>query len=286
MADPPLAKLLVPLEDAKAKITAQITSGRQIVSSLGLPPGFGFGSDLERAVVLRAKKMAGEKWAKFTIDLLKNLIADFSITNEFGPSDFRNYGDDPTTEFLEWMDDRLHRLDSILQRLPLFPSALKPMQATAAPVPAKQPSRDIFIVHGHDEAAKHEVARFIEHLGLHPIILHEKPDKGRTIIEKFEHHSDVGFAVVVLTPDDMGYPNDTPSEVKPRARQNVVLELGYFIGILGRSNVCPLLKGDVEIPNDYAGVLYKKMDASGAWRFELAREIKAAGIDVDLNRLT
>ena len=73
--------------------------------------------------------------------------------------------------------------------------------------------------------------------------------------------------------------------MKPRARQYVVLELGYFIGILGRSNVCPLLKGDVEIPSDYEGVVYKRMDSSGAWRFELAREIKAAGIDVDLNRL-
>lgn len=279
MAGSPLAKLRVPLADAEAKISTQLAHGRQIVSSLGPPPGIGFGFD--RAAALRTAERDGVKWAKFTIDLLKSLVTDLSIHSEFGGSVIEHYGGDRTTEFLEWMAQRLHGLDLILQRLPIF----KPMQATDAPASAKQPSRDIFIVHGHDEAAKQEVARVIKKLELHAIILHEQPDKGRTIIEKFEHHSDVGFAVVLLTPDDMGYPKDTPSEVKPRARQNVVLELGYFIGILGRSNVCPLLKGDVEIPNDYAGVLYKKMDASGAWRFELAKEIKAAGIDVDLNRL-
>ena len=283
MANPPLAKLLVPLAEAQEKITQQINSGRKIFSSLDPAPRLGFGFD--RAAALRARKTEAEKWAKFTIDLLKGLITDLSIDNEFGSSDFRNYGDDPTTEFLQWMDDRLHRLDSILQRLPLFPLA-EQVQAATTSASSKKQSRDIFIVHGHDEAAKQEVARVIEKLDLHAIILHEQPDKGRTIIEKFEHHSYVGFAVVLLTPDDMSYQKDPPSEVKPRARQNVVLELGYFIDILGRSSVCALRKGDVEIPNDIAGVLYKTMDASGAWRFELAREIKAAGIDVDLNKLT
>jgi predicted nucleotide-binding protein len=284
MADPPLAKLLVPRAEAEEKITAQINSGRKIVSSLGPPPGIGLGFD--RAATLQSAMTEGTKWAKFTIDLLKGLITDLWIEREFGDSDIRHYGGDQTTEFLKWMDQRLHGLDSILQRLPLFPSALKPVQATAAPTPPKQQSRDIFMVHGHDGEAKHEVARFIEHLGLHPIILHEKPDKGRTVIEKVEHHSDVGFAIVLLTPDDVGHPKDKPDEPKPRARQNVVLELGYFIGKLGRARVCALLKSDIEIPTDFAGVLYKPMDATGNWRLELAREIKAAGIDVDLNKLS
>ena len=78
------------------------------------------------------------------------------------------------------------------------------------PGDTKQLSKDIFIVHGRDNAVKEEVARFIDKLGLHPIILHEKPDRGKTIIEKFEHHSDVGFAVVLLTPDDVGHPKDMP----------------------------------------------------------------------------
>jgi len=127
------------------------------------------------------------------------------------------------------MATRIHRLESIIERLPLYSSA----EAAAVPARPKQQSKEIFIVHGHDEAAKQEVARFIEKLGLHAIILHEQPDQGRTIIEKFEHHSDVGFAVVLLTPDDEGHPKNEPAKAKPRARQNVVLELGHFIGIFG-----------------------------------------------------
>jgi predicted nucleotide-binding protein len=160
-------------------------------------------------------------------------------------------------------------------------------KVSIGPPRARQQSKDIFIVHGHDDAAKHEVARFLEKLNLHPIILHEKADKGRTIIEKLEAHADVVFAVVLLTPDDLGYPTDKPpSEAKPRARQNVVLELGFFLGKMGRARVCALLKGDVELPSDYDGVLYKPMDAKGSWKFELAREIRESGIEVDLNKLT
>jgi len=284
MAQSPLPKLLVSQERAAELLKEQINKGLQITDMLA--PSTIAGQGFDKHAALRAAKTEGEKWAKFTIDLLKSLVADFSIGKEFGSSDIYTYGGDPTIEFLEWMDDRLHRLDSILQRLSIFHSALKPVQATTAPAPPKQQSGDSFMVHGHDEAAKHEVARFIEQLGLRPIILHEKPDRVRTIIEKVEQHSDVGFAVVLLTPDDIGYPKDKPSEAKSRACQNVVLELGYFIGLLGRARVCALLKSDIEIPNDFAGVLYKPMDAKGAWRFELAREIKAAGIDVDLNKLT
>lgn len=285
MADPPLAKLRVPLADAEAKIFTQFAHGRQIVSSLGPPPGSRIGFGVEPAAALRAAVPEGEKWARFTIDLLKSLIADLSIEKEFGDSIFRRWGDDENTEFLEWMNQRLHRLDSILQRLSLFPLAEKQVHAATTSASSKKQSRDIFIVHDHDEAARHEVARFIGQLDLHPIILHEQADRGRTVIEKFDAHADVGFAVVLLTPDDTGYPKDKPSEAKPRARQNVVLELGYFIGKLGRASVCALLKGDIEIPTDLLGVLNKPMDVAGAWKVALAREINEAGIDVDLNRL-
>jgi predicted nucleotide-binding protein len=283
MPQSPLPKLLVSQERAAELLKEQINKGHQITDKLS-PSIAGHGFD--RLMALQVTKTAGEKWAKFTIDLLKSLIADLSIGNEFGSSIIRNYGGDPTTEFLQWMDDRLHRLDSILQRLPLFPLAENQVQAATTSASSKKQSRDIFIVHGHDDAAKHEVARFIVTLGLHPIILHEQADRGRTVIEKFEAHADVEFAVVLLTPDDMGYPKDKPSEAKPRARQNVVLELGFFIGKLGRSRVCALRKGDVEIeiPNDIAGVLYTPMDAAGTWQIKLATEIRAAGIDEDLTQ--
>jgi hypothetical protein len=143
-------------------------------------------------------------------------------------------------------------------------------------------SNKVFIVHGHDDGARQSVARFLERLGFEPVILQEQANRGRTIIEKFEEHGDVGFAVVLLTPDDEGRAKG--GELQPRARQNVVLELGYFIGRLGRHKVCALKSGDLELPSDYQGVLWETMDAGGGWRLSLARELKAAGHEVDLNK--
>jgi predicted nucleotide-binding protein len=144
---------------------------------------------------------------------------------------------------------------------------------------------DVFLVHGRDDGVKQSVARFIERLGLNVIILHEQPNAGRTLIEKFVDHSEVGFAVVLLTADDRGGLVDAElSAQRFRARQNVILELGYFLGKLGRKRVCALYQKDVEIPSDYEGVLFIPIDPGGAWQLQLAREIKAAGIDVDLNR--
>jgi predicted nucleotide-binding protein len=139
-------------------------------------------------------------------------------------------------------------------------------------------------VHGHDDGLKETVARFLSKLDLEPVILHEQPNRGRTIIEKFEEHTDVAFAVVLFTPDDMGYPAGKPDETKPRARQNVVLELGFFMAALGRDRLCVLYKGGVDVPSDYSGVLYEEVDSKGAWRFRLATEIKSAGVEVDLNK--
>jgi hypothetical protein len=145
----------------------------------------------------------------------------------------------------------------------------------------------IFVVHGHDEAAKESVSRFVEKLGLEALILHEQPNRGRTVIEKFEDYSNVGFAVVLLTPDDMGVAKelaDKPDKWKPRARQDVIFELGFFSGKLGRSRVCVLYREGVEIPSDYHGVIYVSMDSGDGWRLKLAKEIKSSGINIDLNR--
>jgi len=152
--------------------------------------------------------------------------------------------------------------------------------------PEREPpgNRKVFIVHGHDELAKQTVARFVSQLDLTPIILHEQPNKGRTIIEKLEAHTSVDFAIVLLTPDDIGYPANDKSKKSTRARQNVLLELGLFIGVLGRSRVCALYKRGVEIPSDYQGVLFTPMDDAGAWKLSLAREIKQAGVDIDMNK--
>jgi len=141
----------------------------------------------------------------------------------------------------------------------------------------------VFLVHGHDESAKVSTACFLEKLSLEAIILHEQPNAGQTIIEKVERYAEVAFAVVLLTPDDIGGKQQSEPVLKPRARQNVILELGFFFGRPGRTHVAALIKGDVEKPSDYDGVAYTPMDQAGAWKFELARELKAAGLNVDLN---
>lgn len=143
----------------------------------------------------------------------------------------------------------------------------------------------VFLVHGHDEAALQQVARFLEKLDQKVILLREQANEGRTIIEKFEDYADVGFAVILLTGDDLGGKAGEPAEnLQPRARQNVVLELGYFLGRLGRSRVCTLYVEGVEIPSDYSGVLFVKLDTEGGWCLQLAKELKAAGLQVDMNK--
>ena len=146
----------------------------------------------------------------------------------------------------------------------------------------KLDTNEVFIVHGRDESTKQTVARFLEKLRLDPIILHEQPNQGRTLIEKFEEHAQAAFAVILLTPDDVGKIVGE-EELKPRARQNVILELGYFLGVLGRERVSPLIVDGVEIPSDYDGVAYVPLEDSGGWRLELIRELKAAGLHVDAN---
>lgn len=142
----------------------------------------------------------------------------------------------------------------------------------------------VFIVHGHDEGPRESVARFLERMGLQPVILHEQASRGMTIPEKLIAHGDVGFAVVLLTPDDLGRAKST-TEDRPRARQNVILELGYFVGRLGRDKVCALLKGGIEMPSDYVGTVYINWDSANAWKLELTKELRAAGYDLDLNRI-
>lgn len=148
----------------------------------------------------------------------------------------------------------------------------------------KPESNKVFVVHGHNEAIREAVARFLEKLGLEPIILHEQPNKGRTIIEKFVDYSDVRFSVVLLTADDLGCKKgDETSKLLPRARQNVIFELGFFIAKLKRDCVCALHQNGIELPSDYHGVIYIPIDDGGAWRLQLAREMKASGLQIDLN---
>lgn len=189
-------------------------------------------------------------------------------------------------------------IDTMIEDLELEEAEQVPeVEAIGAPIESGQfqveasktatRSNRVFVVHGHDNEMQQAVARTVERLGLEAVILHEKARRGRTIIEQVEYYSNVGFAVVLLSPDDTGYATaDGAEAAKPRARQNVIFELGYFAGKLSRENVVALHKGNVELPSDYDGVLYTSYDGdSGAWRYELVAELRERGYDVSADAL-
>lgn len=132
---------------------------------------------------------------------------------------------------------------------------------------------------------KETTARTLSKLGLDPIILHEQPDGGRTIIEKFEENSsEVGYAIILLTADDEGKAKKE-IDMKARARQNVVFEMGYFIGKLGRNKVLLLLENGVEKPGDLDGVVYTPIDANDGWKLKLVKELKACKYNVSADNI-
>ncbi len=184
-------------------------------------------------------------------------------------------------------DKLVAHLDAILELASLDEGAEDANTSPDTLEIALNQSTNVFVVHGHDDEMKQHVARTLSKLGLNPIILHEQPNSGRTIIEKFEVNADVSFAVILLSPDDMAFPaGGDAKRAEPRARQNVVLELGYFVGKLGRNRVFSVKRGDnLEIPSDFSGVIYTAYDPAGHWRFDLVRELRAAGYTVDANSL-
>lgn len=208
-----------------------------------------------------------------------HLQSSLSPSRSRDPGYFRQYAQKYIARSLELLQEAQRTLREDLadaqHEAAVFPAAAA---LEAAPL-----SRRVFVVHGHDDGAREAVARFLEKIGFEAIILHEQANQGRTVIEKIEAHGEARFAVVLLTPDDMGCAKG--GEPEPRARQNVLLELGYFIGRLGRNRVCALKRGTLEIPSDFAGVVWEKMDDSGGWKQALGRELQAAGHEVDWNRV-
>jgi predicted nucleotide-binding protein len=189
-----------------------------------------------------------------------------------------SWGDEPWLEPNTLQHDRQVMRENIARSVALLERAIKTLeqdiveaeeisegslegQLIANKKHSELSTRKVFVVHGHDDAALQAVARFLEKLKLEATVLREQPDQGRTIIEKFEDYaSEVGFAVVLLTPDDLTGAAATPLQTS-RARQNVIFELGYFVGKLGRGRACLLRKGEVEIPSDLYGVIYSEMDS-------------------------
>ena len=137
----------------------------------------------------------------------------------------------------------------------------------------------VFVVHGRNEQAKGAVVNYLARLGLEPIVLHEQPSMGRHLLTKFVETAELAtFAVVIMSADDVGGSVGEPT--RARARQNVILELGYFLSHLGQASVCALVAPDLETPSDFDGIVYIKIDEADHWKRELRRELVAARMPV------
>ena len=233
----------------------------------------------QRATELALRNIFGEK-AKNIDEFTAILYSPMVITSESEDEDFQR-------PYLRGLREAKALLESMVEEIKEYwPEADGVPVSAQLPQPPKimTESKNVFIIHGRDDGIKETAARFVSDLDYVPIILHELPSEGKTVIEKFEANADVCFVIALLTPDDMGGLSGK-KEFKPRARQNVIFEFGYFVGRLSRKRVCALTKGDIEIPSDYAGVVYIPMDSAGAWRMLLLREMKAAGLTVDANKV-
>jgi predicted nucleotide-binding protein len=251
------------------------------------------GNELQARAILSDSDIEGYeqdaiKWRDYNSDLLRQLFTTDARRQEYQysamPSRVAGERLESYVVRRETVNNQIAKLESIVERLDLFRETV-PAVATPGEAVGLEDRSKIFVVHGHDEGAREGVARFLEKIGLIAIILSEQPNRGRTIIEKFvDCAREVGFAVVLLTPDDLGGAAADEAQ-KSRARQNVIFELGYFVGSLGRGRACLLRKGEVEIPSDLYGVVYTTMNGGNGWKIELGRELKDAGFKFDASKV-
>lgn len=275
-----ITKLIVKKDYFKKQLEERITIGEKFIS---IP--------IQTYPQLEKSREEYYQWNDYNSELLKQ-----SFNNEdneykksydnanWSPISFIGGNRDEVKDFRDDVQNKINNLKKLISKLDLLKTEVVDHEMIIEDDKSKGISNNVFIVHGHNNELKTEVARLIEKLGLNPIILHEQANEGKTVIEKFEKHSNVDFAIILMTDDDLGK-TKTAGDLRKRARQNVILELGYFIGKLGRNKVCPLYTKDVEIPSDINGVLYVEADTGGLWKMSLVKELKAAGYNADANKI-
>lgn len=269
--------LLQPKEQVRETLRERVEKGKTIRTEFSAAPWDKYLSVSDKHKI----------WSDYNVEYLGRAFSDDSIEQEYlgvfkaGMSITTSKSEIFTTT-QAILNNEIVVLESIVERLELIPEkALSDVYENEGIDDIKT----VFIVHGQDDGLKETVARFIEKLELKAIILHEQPNKGATLIEKLERESKVGFAVILLNPDDVAYSKSEPNKKEERARQNVIFELGFFIGKFGRSRVCTLYIDNTTLPTDYLGSGYISFDKNGDWRQLLARELKAAGLDFDSTKL-
>lgn len=264
--------------EAKEQILVQVAKGQEILKLIS------------QALTVELFKKSRDKyysWEEFNSEMLGRMFSGEKYRGEYSSNiavAFLSAGPRSLQESVEELNRDVLRsiryLNSLCERLEIIPEAtgISNMQKN---VEAKKiiDEKRIFVVHGRNDLSKNEVARFLERAELAPIILHEQANLGSsTIIDKLERNTDVGFALVLLNGDDEARLRGSDGQLAPRARQNVIFELGYLISKLGRQNVVALYEEGTELPSDVGGVLYVPLDSHGAWKNSIARELDAAKI--------
>lgn len=278
-------ELAVPRDEAKRRLVERIERGQELTKV-----------QINTEEGLETASHEYQKWSAFNTELLKQLFTTVALSKEYAwwGIAFVSMGRESLGQRIakhhESVTEKLRRLDSIVERLEIYPLAASVQMAEVAEhttAEAISRSKKVFVVHGHDEVAKTNLEVFLHEIGLEPIVLHRQADEGLTVIEKFEKHADVGYAFVLLTPDEVAYlakdepVDDSQRKKEKRARPNVIFEFGYFVGRLGRSRVCCVYTGDVTLPSDLNGLIYKRFEKSiEEVAYSIMKDLKAAGYDV------
>jgi predicted nucleotide-binding protein len=275
-------ELAVSREDAKQRLQDRINKGMELkVKQINTRQAF---DELSNAY---------SKWDSFNSELLKRVFTTDEAVKEYDFWSVMSIGiyesslSEQITDVYKDVDKKIHRLDSIIERLELIPLAVSASAPEQLQTESISRGKKVFVVHGHDDAAKTNLEVFLHEVGLEPVVLHRQADQGLTVIEKFEKHSEVGYAFILLTPDEAAYlaadaqKPESERKIEWRARPNVIFEFGYFIGKLGRSRVCCLYTGNVSLPSDVNGMIYKRYEKSvEEVGYSIIKDLKAAGYEV------
>ena len=285
------------LKKTKPESEATQLTGRKELFEQALNERIQIGEEmLDRQIQKREQFDEAEQnnadWNSYNSELLKQSFNNDCNESKKSCDDvnfyYRLMGSSTRSELVELkekLQNKLTSLNQLLAKVDLINSQVSEGMQTVSPAPIADTanSNNVFIVHGHNNELKDKVAQTLEKLGLSPIILNEHNDS-KTVIEKLEKYSDIGFAIILLTDEDFGKAKNEDN-LNLRTSQNVILEMGYLIGRLGRERVYPLYTKGVELLTDFYGLLYTEIDTSENWKIKMAIELNAAGYEIDVNKI-
>lgn len=257
--------LKIPLTEAEKILQKQIDKGKTILEG-----------QIKNVPSLRTAEKLYNHWNSENYDILKKVFRFADIARDYSTSIWSIGGilisDLKVPEKVEKLHGNIHfkisKLDSILHSIRLVSET-------------KEASADrgkVFFIHGTDCHTSSLVLSFIRALGLQPIIMKELAHAGKTIITEIRKRAEVKYAICLLTPDNLG--GVSAHELHFRADQNVILELGIFVGRLGRENVSSLFVEGVELPEDFHAFEHIEIDRTNEWKEALLKELTQAGFEI------